>query len=126
MPLWRGSMLTSQVQHFCSLEERKRLVKEGGAHPSDTLPRKKTTVTPQLLNKSQQPPVQSSSCVSILPRAMSVSSNTDTHRLHKGQATRSNMYLDSGNGQTYDTMSMDSLDSMDTSISVCSPDNVSW
>uniref|UniRef100_A0A8C7CHM7 PH domain-containing protein n=1 Tax=Oncorhynchus kisutch TaxID=8019 RepID=A0A8C7CHM7_ONCKI len=42
-----------------------------------------------------------------------------------GQATRSNMYLDSGNGQAYDTMSMDSLDSMDTSISVCSPDNVS-
>ncbi|XP_029504703.2 pleckstrin homology-like domain family B member 2 [Oncorhynchus nerka] len=123
-----------EVQHFRWLEERKRLVKEGGAHPSDTLPRKQTTVTPQfscvtlghsMLNKSRQPPVQSCSCVSILPRAMSVSSNTDTHRLHKGQATRSNMHLDSGNGQTYDTMSMDSLDSMDTSISVCSPDNVS-
>ncbi|XP_045566764.1 pleckstrin homology-like domain family B member 2 isoform X3 [Salmo salar] len=121
-------------EHFRSLEERKRLVKEGGAHLSDTLPRKKTTVTPQfscvtlghsMFNKSQQPPVQSCSCVSILPRAMSVSSNTDTRRLHKGQATRSNLYLDSDNGQAYDTMSMDSLDSMDTSISVCSPDNVS-
>ncbi|XP_029611032.1 pleckstrin homology-like domain family B member 2 isoform X2 [Salmo trutta] len=124
----------SLKEHFCSLEERKRLVKEGGAHLSDTLPRKKTTVTPQfscvtlghsMFNKFQQPPVQSCSCVSILPRAMSVSSNTDTRRLHKGQATRSNMYLDSVNGQAYDTMSMDSLDSMDTSISVCSPDNVS-
>ncbi|XP_045566765.1 pleckstrin homology-like domain family B member 2 isoform X4 [Salmo salar] len=124
----------SLKEHFRSLEERKRLVKEGGAHLSDTLPRKKTTVTPQfscvtlghsMFNKSQQPPVQSCSCVSILPRAMSVSSNTDTRRLHKGQATRSNLYLDSDNGQAYDTMSMDSLDSMDTSISVCSPDNVS-
>nr|XP_023992577.1 pleckstrin homology-like domain family B member 2 [Salvelinus alpinus] len=34
-------------EHFRSLEERKRSVKEGGAHLSDTLPRKKTTVTPQ-------------------------------------------------------------------------------
>ncbi|XP_071183985.1 pleckstrin homology-like domain family B member 1 [Salvelinus alpinus] len=124
----------SLKEHFRSLEERKRSVKEGGAHLSDTLPRKKTTVTPQfscvtlghsMLNKSQQPQVQSCNCVSILPRAMSVSSNTDTRRLHKGQATRSNMYLDSDNGQAYDTMSMDSLDSMDTSVSVCSPDNVS-
>ncbi|XP_038852955.1 pleckstrin homology-like domain family B member 2 [Salvelinus namaycush] len=121
----------SLKEHFRSLEER-RSVKEGGAHLSDMLPRKKTTVTPQfscvtlghsMLNK--QPPVQSCSCVSVLPRAMSVSSNTDTRRLHKGQVTRSNMYLDSDNGQAYDTMSMDSLDSMDTSVSVCSPDNVS-
>ncbi|XP_045077478.1 pleckstrin homology-like domain family B member 2 [Coregonus clupeaformis] len=121
-----------------SLKERKRLVKEAGAHLSDTLPRKKTTVTPQfscatlgrsMPNKSHQPLVQSSSCGTILPRAMSVSSNTDTRCLHKGQASQSNMYLDtygySDNSQAYDTMSMESLDSMDTSISVCSPDNVS-
>ncbi|XP_014012698.1 pleckstrin homology-like domain family B member 2 isoform X3 [Salmo salar] len=134
-------------QHFHSLEERKRLVKEGGAHLSDTLPRKKTTsiVTPQfncatlgrsMPNKSHQPLVQSSSCGSILPRAMSVSSNRDTdkRRLHKGQpssraASQSNVYLDSygycDNGQAYDTMSVDSSDSMETSISACSPDNVS-
>ncbi|XP_052339446.1 pleckstrin homology-like domain family B member 2 isoform X4 [Oncorhynchus keta] len=134
-------------QHFRSLEERKRLVKEGGAHLSDTLPRKKTTsiVTPQfncatlgrsMPNKSHQPLVQSSSCGSILPRAMSVSSNRDTdkRRLHKGQpssraASQSNVYLDTyghcDNGQAYDTMSVDSSDSMETSISACSPDNVS-
>ncbi|XP_031652346.1 pleckstrin homology-like domain family B member 2 isoform X2 [Oncorhynchus kisutch] len=135
------------VQHFRSLEERKRLVKEGGAHMSDTLPRKKTTsiVTPQfncatlgrsMPNKSHQPLVQSSSCGSILPRAMSVSSNRDTdkRRLHKGQpssraASQSNVYLDTyghcDNGQAYDTMSVDSSDSMETSISACSPDNIS-
>ncbi|XP_052339451.1 pleckstrin homology-like domain family B member 2 isoform X7 [Oncorhynchus keta] len=137
----------SLKEHFRSLEERKRLVKEGGAHLSDTLPRKKTTsiVTPQfncatlgrsMPNKSHQPLVQSSSCGSILPRAMSVSSNRDTdkRRLHKGQpssraASQSNVYLDTyghcDNGQAYDTMSVDSSDSMETSISACSPDNVS-
>ncbi|XP_071026427.1 pleckstrin homology-like domain family B member 1 isoform X3 [Oncorhynchus clarkii lewisi] len=137
----------SLKEHFRSLEERKRLVKEGGAHLSDTLPRKKTTsiVTPQfncatlgrsMPNKSHQPLVQSSSCGSILPRGMSVSSNRDTdkRRLHKGQpssraASQSNVYLDTygycDNGQAYDTMSVDSSDSMETSISACSPDNVS-
>ncbi|XP_052339447.1 pleckstrin homology-like domain family B member 2 isoform X5 [Oncorhynchus keta] len=137
----------AEDEHFRSLEERKRLVKEGGAHLSDTLPRKKTTsiVTPQfncatlgrsMPNKSHQPLVQSSSCGSILPRAMSVSSNRDTdkRRLHKGQpssraASQSNVYLDTyghcDNGQAYDTMSVDSSDSMETSISACSPDNVS-
>ena len=34
-------------QHFRFLEERKRMIKEGGAHLSDTLPRKKPTPTPQ-------------------------------------------------------------------------------
>ncbi|XP_042154887.1 pleckstrin homology-like domain family B member 2 isoform X4 [Oncorhynchus tshawytscha] len=137
----------SLKEHFRSLEERKRLVKEGGAHLSDTLPRKKTTsiITPQfncatlgrsMPNKSHQPLVQSSSCGSILPRAMSVSSNRDTdkRRLHKGQpssraASQSNVYLDTyghcENGQAYDTMSVESSDSMETSISACSPDNVS-
>nr|XP_046148546.1 pleckstrin homology-like domain family B member 2 isoform X6 [Oncorhynchus gorbuscha] len=137
----------AEAVHFRSLEERKRLVKEGGAHLSDTLPRKKTTsiVTPQfncatlgrsMPNKSHQPLVQSSSCGSILPRAMSVSSNRDTDKrhLHKGQpssraASQSNVYLDTyghcDNGQAYDTMSVDSSDSMETSISACSPDNVS-
>ncbi|XP_055737509.1 pleckstrin homology-like domain family B member 2 isoform X8 [Salvelinus fontinalis] len=135
----------SLKEHFRSLEERKRLVK-GGAHLSDTLPRKKTPsiVTPQfncatlgrsMPNKSHQPLVQSSSCGSILPRAMSVSNrDTDKRRLHKGQpssraASQSNVYLDTygycDNGQAYDTMSVDSSDSMETSISACSPDNVS-
>uniref|UniRef100_A0A6Q2Y8S6 Pleckstrin homology-like domain family B member 1 n=1 Tax=Esox lucius TaxID=8010 RepID=A0A6Q2Y8S6_ESOLU len=139
----------AEDEHFRCLEERKRLVKEGGSHLSDTLPRKKTmpTITPQfscatlgrsMPNKSHQPLVQSSSCGSILPRGLSVSSNrdTDTRLQHKGPgqsgsraASQSNVYLDTygyrDNSQTFDTMSVDSSDSMDTSISACSPDNVS-
>uniref|UniRef100_A0AAZ3QX48 PH domain-containing protein n=1 Tax=Oncorhynchus tshawytscha TaxID=74940 RepID=A0AAZ3QX48_ONCTS len=93
-------------------------------------------LSPISLKESHQPLVQSSSCGSILPRAMSVSSNRDTdkRRLHKGQpssraASQSNVYLDTyghcENGQAYDTMSVESSDSMETSISACSPDNVS-
>nr|XP_055037289.1 pleckstrin homology-like domain family B member 2 isoform X1 [Misgurnus anguillicaudatus] len=155
-------------QHFRTLEERKRYGKEGGSHSSDTLPRKKTqpTVTPQFTcatlgrnvpSKSHPPLAQSSSCGSVLNRALAVSpkeTQMETHRLHKGRSkkghsqqhigedhrTRSdnlsgrassqtNVYLDSfgyqDNGRTFDTLSVDSSDSMDTSISACSPDNVS-
>ncbi|XP_065114419.1 pleckstrin homology-like domain family B member 2 isoform X8 [Paramisgurnus dabryanus] len=153
----------SMKEHFRTLEERKRYGKEGGSHLSDTLPRKKTqpTVTPQFTcatlgrnvpSKSHPPLAQSSSCGSVLNRALAISpkeTQMETHRLHKGHSqqhigedhrTRSdnlsgrassqtNVYLDSfgyqDNGRTFDTLSVDSSDSMDTSISACSPDNVS-
>ncbi|XP_055007083.1 pleckstrin homology-like domain family B member 2 isoform X2 [Boleophthalmus pectinirostris] len=133
-----------EEQHFRLLEERKRFDKDSGSHLSDTLPRKKTTpaVTPQFTcatlgrsfpTKSHQPLVQSTSCGSILPRMLSLSSKeSDSRRLHKGQpgsraASQTNVYLD-GFGyrdQAFDTMSVDSTDSIETSISACSPDNVS-
>ncbi|XP_073796848.1 pleckstrin homology-like domain family B member 2 isoform X17 [Danio rerio] len=150
-------------QHFRSLEERKRYGKEGGAHLSDTLPRKKTqpTITPQftcatlgrnISPKSHPPLAQSSSCGSVLNRALAISpkeTHMDTHRLHKGRSqqhvgdehrtrlsdlsgrasSQTNVYLDSigyqDNGRAFDTLSVDSSDSMDTSISACSPDNIS-
>ncbi|KAK7123651.1 hypothetical protein R3I93_021926 [Phoxinus phoxinus] len=150
-------------EHFRMLEERKRYGKEGGGHLSGTLPRKKTqpTITPQFTcatlgrnipSKSHPPLAQSSSCGSVLNRALAISpkeTHTDTHRLHKGHSqqhigeehrtrlsdiggrasSQSNVYLDSfgyqDNGRAFDTMSMDSSDSMETSISACSPDNVS-
>ncbi|XP_021326000.2 pleckstrin homology-like domain family B member 2 isoform X1 [Danio rerio] len=155
-------------QHFRSLEERKRYGKEGGAHLSDTLPRKKTqpTITPQftcatlgrnISPKSHPPLAQSSSCGSVLNRALAISpkeTHMDTHRLHKGKSkkgrsqqhvgdehrtrlsdlsgrasSQTNVYLDSigyqDNGRAFDTLSVDSSDSMDTSISACSPDNIS-
>ncbi|KAK9953240.1 hypothetical protein ABG768_017248 [Culter alburnus] len=150
-------------QHFRNLEERKRYGKEGGAHLSDTLPRKKTqpTITPQFTcatlgrnipSKSHPPLAQSSSCGSVLNRALAISpkeTHMDTHRLHKGHSqqhigeehrtrlsdlggrasSQNNVYLDSygyqDNGRAFDTLSMDSSDSMETSISACSPDNVS-
>ncbi|XP_073796840.1 pleckstrin homology-like domain family B member 2 isoform X9 [Danio rerio] len=152
-----------EAEHFRSLEERKRYGKEGGAHLSDTLPRKKTqpTITPQftcatlgrnISPKSHPPLAQSSSCGSVLNRALAISpkeTHMDTHRLHKGRSqqhvgdehrtrlsdlsgrasSQTNVYLDSigyqDNGRAFDTLSVDSSDSMDTSISACSPDNIS-
>ncbi|KAM9839465.1 pleckstrin homology-like domain family B member 2 isoform 2-T2 [Aulostomus maculatus] len=135
----------TEDEHFRLLEERKRSDKDGGSHLSDTLPRKKSTptMTPQFTcatlgrsfpTKSHQPLVQSTSCGSILPRILSLSSKeTDTRRLQKGQpssraASQTNVYLDAfgyRDNQAFDTMSVDSTDSIDTSISACSPDNVS-
>ncbi|CAL9697853.1 unnamed protein product [Knipowitschia caucasica] len=130
-------------EHFRLLEERKRFDKDSGSHLSDTLPRKKTScAAPQFTfatlgrsfpTKAHQPLVQSTSCGSILPRIFSLSSKeTESRRLHKGQpgsraASQTNVYLD-GFGyrdQAFDTMSVDSTDSIETSISACSPDNVS-
>uniref|UniRef100_A0A8C1K2Z2 Pleckstrin homology-like domain, family B, member 2b n=2 Tax=Cyprinus carpio TaxID=7962 RepID=A0A8C1K2Z2_CYPCA len=148
-------------EHFRTLEERKRYGKEGGAHLSDTLPRKKTlpTITPQFTcatlgrnipSKSHPPLAQSSSCGSVLNRALAVSPkerHMDTHRLLKGRqhigeeqrtrlsdlggrsSSQTNVYLDSfgyqDNSRAFDTLSVDSSDSMETSISACSPDNFS-
>uniref|UniRef100_A0A8C1GB20 Pleckstrin homology-like domain family B member 1 n=1 Tax=Cyprinus carpio TaxID=7962 RepID=A0A8C1GB20_CYPCA len=153
----------SMKEHFRTLEERKWYGKGGGAHLSDTLPRKKTqpTITPQFTcatlgrnvpSKSHPPLAQSSSCGSVLNRALAISpkeTHMDTHRLHKGHSqqhigeehrmrlsdlggrasSQTNVYLDSfgyqDNGRAFDTLSVDSSDSMETSISACSPDNVS-
>ncbi|XP_008305754.1 pleckstrin homology-like domain family B member 1 isoform X3 [Cynoglossus semilaevis] len=131
-------------QHFRLLEERKRSKEEGGSHLSDTLPRKKTPpTTPRQFTcatlgrtfptKPHQPLVQSTSCGSILPRILSLSNKETENRLHKGQsgsraASQTNVYLDTfgyRDNQSFDTMSVDSSDSIDTSISACSPDNVS-
>ncbi|KAK2886353.1 hypothetical protein Q8A73_020299 [Channa argus] len=132
-------------EHFRLLEERKRSDREGGSHLSDTLPRKKTppTMTPQFTcatlgrsfpTKSHQPLVQSTSCSSILPKILSLSNKeTDSRRLHKGQpgpraSSQTNIYLDAfgyRDNQAYDTISVDSTDSIETSISACSPDNIS-
>uniref|UniRef100_A0A3B4ATY5 PH domain-containing protein n=1 Tax=Periophthalmus magnuspinnatus TaxID=409849 RepID=A0A3B4ATY5_9GOBI len=85
--------------------------------------------------ESHQPLVQSTSCGSILPRILSLSSKeNEPRRLHKGfrfesrfPASQTNVYLDSFGyrDQAFDTMSVDSTDSIETSISACSPDNVS-
>ncbi|XP_052399066.1 pleckstrin homology-like domain family B member 2 isoform X1 [Carassius gibelio] len=150
-------------QHFRTLEERKRYGKEGETHLSDTLPRKKTqpTIAPQFTcatlgrnipSKSHPPLAQSSSCGSVLTRALAISpkeTHLDTHRLLKGHSqqqigeeqrmrlselagrtsSQTNVYLDSfgyqDNGRAFDTLSVDSSDSMETSISACSPDNFS-
>ncbi|XP_052399069.1 pleckstrin homology-like domain family B member 2 isoform X4 [Carassius gibelio] len=154
---------TGEGEHFRTLEERKRYGKEGETHLSDTLPRKKTqpTIAPQFTcatlgrnipSKSHPPLAQSSSCGSVLTRALAISpkeTHLDTHRLLKGHSqqqigeeqrmrlselagrtsSQTNVYLDSfgyqDNGRAFDTLSVDSSDSMETSISACSPDNFS-
>uniref|UniRef100_A0A3P8XVM4 Pleckstrin homology-like domain family B member 1 n=1 Tax=Esox lucius TaxID=8010 RepID=A0A3P8XVM4_ESOLU len=121
-------MLQREKDNLGTLERRYAELTGGRGFP----------VSPISLKESHQPLVQSSSCGSILPRGLSVSSNrdTDTRLQHKGPgqsgsraASQSNVYLDTygyrDNSQTFDTMSVDSSDSMDTSISACSPDNVS-
>ncbi|XP_061104192.1 pleckstrin homology-like domain family B member 2 [Conger conger] len=153
----------SMKEHFRTLEERRRSGKEEGSQLSDTLPRKKIqpSASPHFSNatlgRSMSPKVhiplsQSSSCGSVLPRALTISPKDLDHRhLHKGYTplylteelrqrqrlselssrtvSESNVYLDSllcrDNGHAFDTLSMDSSDSMETSISACSPDNVS-
>ncbi|XP_028825454.1 pleckstrin homology-like domain family B member 2 isoform X2 [Denticeps clupeoides] len=147
-------------QHLRTLEDRKKS-KESGVHVSDTMPRKKSqsSFMPQFSaatlgrntpSKTHLPLSQSSSCGSILPRALTVASkDMETRRLHKGlsqqqvgedsrqrlneipgrAASQSNVYLDSygyhDNSHALDTLSVDSSDSMETSISACSPDNIS-
>ncbi|XP_033964336.1 pleckstrin homology-like domain family B member 2 isoform X3 [Pseudochaenichthys georgianus] len=144
-----SSLLSSnsrkKAEHFRLLEERKRSERGGGSHLSDTLPRKKTTpmMTPQFTcatlgrsypTKSHHPLVQSTSCGSILPRFLSLSNKeAESRHLHKAQsgsraAFQTNVYLDAfgySDNQAFDTMSVDSSDSIETSISACSPDNVS-
>uniref|UniRef100_A0AAY5L0E1 PH domain-containing protein n=1 Tax=Esox lucius TaxID=8010 RepID=A0AAY5L0E1_ESOLU len=92
---------------------------------------------------------QSSSCGSVIPRGLSVSPrDLETRRLLKGHSqlymsedrqrlvdlcnrtfSESNVFLEpfhyTDNGQAFDTLSVDSSDSMETSISACSPDNIS-
>ncbi|XP_028825460.1 pleckstrin homology-like domain family B member 2 isoform X7 [Denticeps clupeoides] len=147
-------------EHLRTLEDRKKS-KESGVHVSDTMPRKKSqsSFMPQFSaatlgrntpSKTHLPLSQSSSCGSILPRALTVASkDMETRRLHKGlsqqqvgedsrqrlneipgrAASQSNVYLDSygyhDNSHALDTLSVDSSDSMETSISACSPDNIS-
>ncbi|XP_073771169.1 pleckstrin homology-like domain family B member 1 isoform X4 [Danio rerio] len=101
------------------------------------------------IGKPHMPLSQSSSCGSVLPRTLSVNSrDLDTRRLLKaaGQlylnderqrmsemsnraVSETNVFLEPfhylDNGHNFDTMSVDSTESLETSISACSPDNIS-
>ncbi|XP_042588865.1 pleckstrin homology-like domain family B member 1 isoform X6 [Cyprinus carpio] len=160
----------SMKEHFRSLEERRRSngSKEGGVLLSDGgMSRKRDRQSSGTLNsalnhslspkvrqqirhigKPHMPLSQSSSCGSILPRTLSVTSrDLDTRRLLKaGQlflnderqrmsemsnrtVSETNVFLEPfhymDNGHNFDTMSVDSTESLETSISACSPDNIS-
>ncbi|XP_062391786.1 pleckstrin homology-like domain family B member 1 [Sardina pilchardus] len=111
-----------------------------------------STLGRSLSPKSHVPLSQSSSVGSVLQRGLSLSPRElDTRRLlkagHVGQlyisedrqrisdlcsraVSESNVFLDGfqyldGSGPAYDSLSLGSSDSLDTSISACSPDNIS-
>ncbi|XP_059394534.1 pleckstrin homology-like domain family B member 2 isoform X6 [Carassius carassius] len=160
----------SMKEHFRTLEERRRSngSKEGGVLLSDGgMSRKRERLSSGTLNsplnhslspkvrqqirhigKPHMPLSQSSSCGSVLPRTLSVTSrDLDTRRLLKvGQlflnderqrmsemsnrtVSETNVFLEPfhymDNGHNFDTMSVDSTESLETSISACSPDNIS-
>nr|XP_060626624.1 pleckstrin homology-like domain family B member 2 isoform X6 [Anolis sagrei ordinatus] len=103
--------------------------------------------------KGHLPLGQSNSCGSVLPHCLgSTAKESESRRTHKGYnqqhiceeqnqkspefysrtASESNVYLNtfhypdhSFKDHAFDTLSLDSSDSMETSISACSPDNIS-
>ncbi|XP_029400418.1 pleckstrin homology-like domain family B member 2 isoform X5 [Mus pahari] len=102
--------------------------------------------------KAHLPLGQSNSCGSVLPHSLAtMTKDPESRRMLRGYnhqqmsegqrqkpefysrtASESNVYLNSFHypdrsykDQAYDTLSLDSSDSMDTSISACSPDNIS-
>uniref|UniRef100_A0A5F8HGE9 Pleckstrin homology like domain family B member 2 n=1 Tax=Monodelphis domestica TaxID=13616 RepID=A0A5F8HGE9_MONDO len=103
--------------------------------------------------KGHLPLGQSNSCGSVLPHSLAMmAKDTESRRMHKGYnhqqmnegqrqkssdfynrtASESNVYLNSFQypdhsykDHAFDTLSMDSSDSMETSLSACSPDNIS-
>ncbi|XP_064827734.1 pleckstrin homology-like domain family B member 2 isoform X3 [Oncorhynchus masou masou] len=137
----RGSKENSS--HLNDTLPRKRSQQALSHYSSSTLGR-------SLSPKSHLPLSQSSSCGSIIPRSLSISPRVlETRRLLKADhshlymsenrqrlvdlcsrtVSESNVFLDpfhyADNGHGFDTRSMDSSDSMETSISACSPDNIS-
>ncbi|KAM5334435.1 pleckstrin homology-like domain family B member 2 isoform 12-T20 [Glossophaga mutica] len=103
--------------------------------------------------KAHLPLGQSNSCGSVLPHSLAtMTKDSESRRMLRGYnhqqmsegqrqkssefynrtASESNVYLNSFHypdhgykDQTFDTLSLDSSDSMETSISACSPDNIS-
>ncbi|XP_018590162.1 pleckstrin homology-like domain family B member 2 isoform X1 [Scleropages formosus] len=148
------SPITLKEQQFHTMEERKRTGKEVGSQLSETVPRKKSqSITSPTLSsvthgrglasKAHIPLAQSSSCGSVLnrcletrrlPKGMNTLSVSEEQRLRVGDlctraASQSSVFLQTlsygDNGHAFDTLSIDSSDSMETSISACSPDNIS-
>ncbi|XP_075291293.1 pleckstrin homology-like domain family B member 2 isoform X5 [Opisthocomus hoazin] len=111
------------------------------------------TLGRSVASKGHLPLGQSNSCGSVLPHCLAtMTKESESRRMHKGYnhqricesqrqkspefysrtASESNVYLNSFRypdrsykDHAFDTLSLDSSDSMETSISACSPDNIS-
>nr|XP_009236816.3 pleckstrin homology-like domain family B member 2 isoform X10 [Pongo abelii] len=135
-------MLQREKENLCNLEKKYSSLSGGKGFP----------VNPNTLKEAHLPLGQSNSCGSVLPPSLAaVAKDSESRRMLRGYnhqqmseghrqksefynrtASESNVYLNSFHypdhsykDQAFDTLSLDSSDSMETSISACSPDNIS-
>ncbi|XP_058151852.1 pleckstrin homology-like domain family B member 2 isoform X23 [Dasypus novemcinctus] len=136
-------MLQREKENLCNLEKKYSSLSGGKGFP----------VNPNTLKEAHLPLGQSNSCGSVLPHALAtMAKDSESRRMLRGYnhqqmsegqrqkssefynrtASESNVYLNSFRypdhsykDQAFDTLSLDSSDSMETSISACSPDNIS-
>ncbi|KAM7132859.1 pleckstrin homology-like domain family B member 2 isoform 18-T18 [Molossus nigricans] len=136
-------MLQREKENLCNLEKKYSGLSGGKGFP----------VNPNTLKEAHLPLGQSNSCGSVLPHSLAtMTKDSESRRMLRGYnhqqmsegqrqkssefynrtASESNVYLNSFHypdhgykDQAFDTLSLDSSDSMETSISACSPDNIS-
>ncbi|XP_076405033.1 pleckstrin homology-like domain family B member 2 isoform X20 [Peromyscus maniculatus bairdii] len=135
-------MLQREKENLCHLEKKYSSLTGGKGFP----------INPNTLKEAHLPLGQSNSCGSVLPHSLAtMTKDAESRRMLRGYnhqqmnegqrqkpefynrtASESNVYLNSFHypdhsykDQAYDTLSLDSSDSMETSISACSPDNIS-
>ncbi|XP_063663048.1 pleckstrin homology-like domain family B member 2 isoform X18 [Pan troglodytes] len=132
-------MLQREKENLCNLEKKYSSLSGGKGFP----------VNPNTLKEAHLPLGQSNSCGSVLPPSLAAMAKdsrmlrgynhqqmSEGHRqkseFYNRTASESNVYLNSFHypdhsykDQAFDTLSLDSSDSMETSISACSPDNIS-
>ncbi|XP_036074893.1 pleckstrin homology-like domain family B member 2 isoform X14 [Rousettus aegyptiacus] len=136
-------MLQREKENLCNLEKKYSSLSGGKGFP----------VNPNTLKEAHLPLGQSNSCGSVLPHSLAtMTKDSESRRMLRGYnhqqmsegqrqkssefynrtASESNVYLNSFRypdhsykDQAFDTLSLDSSDSMETSISACSPDNIS-
>ncbi|XP_051047515.1 pleckstrin homology-like domain family B member 2 isoform X8 [Phodopus roborovskii] len=136
------TMLQREKENLCHLEKKYSSLTGGKGFP----------INPSTLKEAHLPLGQSNSCGSVLPHSLAtMTKDSESRRMLRGYnhqqmsegqrqkpefynrtASESNVYLNSFRypdhsykDQAYDTLSLDSSDSMETSISACSPDNIS-
>uniref|UniRef100_A0A8C3YNB1 Pleckstrin homology like domain family B member 2 n=1 Tax=Catagonus wagneri TaxID=51154 RepID=A0A8C3YNB1_9CETA len=136
-------MLQREKENLCNLEKKYSSLSGGKGFP----------VNPNTLKEGHLPLGQSNSCGSVLPHSLAtMTKDAESRRMLRGYnhqqmsegqrqkssefynrtASESNVYFNSFHypdhsykDQAFDTLSLDSSDSMETSISACSPDNIS-
>uniref|UniRef100_A0A6I8PE06 Pleckstrin homology like domain family B member 2 n=1 Tax=Ornithorhynchus anatinus TaxID=9258 RepID=A0A6I8PE06_ORNAN len=136
-------MLQKEKENLCNLEKKYSSLSGGKGFPG----------SPSSLKENHPPLGQSNSCGSVLQHSLAtMAKDSEPRRIHKGYnhqqvnegqrqkssefysrtASESNVYLNSFHypdrsykDHAFDTLSIDSSDSLETSLSACSPDNIS-